>query len=92
MIVALELLWIVVVETVNVAVLAVATTVTAAGTVRVALLFDRLTVAPPVGAGCVRVTVQVLDEFCPTLLGLHAKLDTKTGATRFTVVLAELLL
>ena len=63
MIVALELLWIVVVEAVNVAVLAVATTVTDAGTVNVVLLFVRLTFAPPVGAGCVRVTVQVLDEF-----------------------------
>jgi len=36
--------------------------------------------------------VQVLVEFCPRLLGLHDTLDTRTGATRLTVVLAELLL
>ena len=76
----------------NVAVVAVAATLTDAGTVRVALVFVRLTVAPPVGAGWVRVTVQVLDEFGSRLLGLHERLDTRTGATRVTVELAELLL
>ena len=90
--VALELLGIIPVVTVNVAVVAAAATVTEGGTVRVALLFVRLTPEPAVGAGWVNVTVQVLDEFCPRLLGLHAKLDTNTGATRLTVVLAELLL
>ena len=80
----------VVVVTENVAEVAVAATVTDAGTVRVALLFVRLTLAPPVGAGCVSITVQVLDEFCPRLLGLHDKVDTKTGATRLTLVVAEL--
>ena len=90
--VELELLAMVVVDTVNVFVVVVAAIVTDAGTVKVALVFVRLTLAPPVGAGWVRVTVQVLDEFCPRLLGLHDKLDTSTGATRLTVVLAELLL
>ena len=92
MIVALELLLIVPVVAANVAVVAPTATVTDAGTVKFALLFVRLALAPPVGAGCVSVTVQVLDEFCPRLLGLHDKLDTNTGATRPTVVFAELLL
>ena len=92
MTVALELLVIVVVDTENVPVVAVATTVIDAGTVRVALLFVRETLAPPVGAGWVSVTVQVLEEFCPKVLGLHDRLATSTGATRVTVVLAELLL
>jgi hypothetical protein len=69
-----------------------AATVTDAGTVRVELLFVRATLAPPVGAGWVNVTLQVLEESGPRLAGLQAKEETKTGATRLTVVLAELLL
>ena len=92
MIVELPLLLIVPVVTLNVPVVAVAATVTDVGTVRVELLFDRLTLAPPVGADWVRVTVQVLDEFCPRLLGLQDREETSTAAARFTVVLAELLL
>lgn len=69
-----------------------AATVIEAGTVSVALLFERVTLAPPVGAAWVRVTVQVLEEFCPRLLGLQDKADTETGAARLTVVFAELLL
>jgi hypothetical protein len=49
-IVALELLAIVPVVTVNVPVVAVAATVIEAGTVKVELVFDRVTLAPPVGA------------------------------------------
>ena len=86
------MLLIVPVVTLNVAVVAVAATVTEVGTVKVELLFDRLTLAPPVGADWVRVTVQVLDEFWPRLLGLHDNEDTNTGATRLTVVFLELLL
>ena len=70
----------------------VAATVTDAGTVSVALLFESVTLAPPVGAGCVRVTVHVLEAFGPRLLGAQDTVETDTGATRFTVVLAELLL
>ena len=33
------------------------------------MLFARVTLAPPVGAGWVRVTVQVLEEFGPRLGG-----------------------
>jgi hypothetical protein len=36
--------------------------------------------------------VQVLDELGPRLLGLQESVETSTGATRLTVVLAELLL
>ena len=83
---------IVVVVALNVAVVAVAATVTDAGTVNVAFVFVSATNAPPVGADCVKVTVQVLDPFCPRLVGLHVSDDTSTGATRLTVAFAELLL
>ena len=77
---------------VKVADVAAAATVTEAGTVNVALEFVRVTLAPPVGAGWVRVTVQVLEELAPMLTGLHASDETSTDAARFTVMLAELLL
>ena len=80
------------VVTVKFAEVAAAATVTEAGTVRVALEFDRVTLAPPVGAAWVKVTVQVLEAFGPRLLGLQASEETRTDAARFTVVLAELLL
>jgi hypothetical protein len=91
-IVALELLLTVPVVTVKVPEVAAAATVTEAGTVNVVLVFDKVTLAPPVGAAWVRVTVQVLDEVGPRLLGLHDSAETKIGATRLTIVLAELLL
>ena len=80
------------VVTLKVADVAAAATVTEAGTVNVALEFARLTLAPPVGAAWVRVTVQVLEELAPMLEGLQASDDTSTDAARFTVALAELLL
>jgi len=80
------------VVTVKFADVAAAATVTEAGTVNVALEFARVTLAPPAGAGCVRVTVQVLEELAPMLAGLHASDETSTDAARLTVVLAELLL
>jgi len=82
----------VVVVALKVAMVAAAATVTDAGTVRVVLVFVRVTLAPPVGAAFVSVTVQVLDAFGPKLVGLHAREDTRTEATRLTVALAELLL
>jgi len=82
----------VVVVALKAAVVAAAATVTDAGTDKVALAFVSVTVAPPVGAAFVSVTVHVLDEFGPKLVGLQAREDTSTEATRFTVVLAELLL
>jgi hypothetical protein len=90
--VALELLLIVPVVTVKVLEVVAAATETEAGTVKVALVFDKVRLAPPVGAAWVRVTVHVLDELGPRVLGLHESAETRTGATRLTVVLAELLL
>ena len=92
MIVALKLPLTVVVITLKVDEVAPAGTVVNGGTVRVAFVFVKATFAPPVGAGCVNVTVQVVEEFGPRLARLQASEDTKTGATRLTVVLAELLL
>ena len=73
----------------KVAEVAAAATVSDAGTVSVALVLVRLTVAPPVGAACVRVTVQVLEELGPRLVGLQTREETST-ATRLIVALAEL--
>ncbi len=80
----------VVVVALNVAVVAVAATVTDAGTVSVALVLVSVTAAPPAGAACVKVTVQVLEAFCPRLVGLQASEETNTGATRLMLVFAEL--
>lgn len=74
----------------NVAVVAEAATVTDFATVRVELLLERVTLTPPVGAAWFRVTVQVLDEFGPRLVGLHTRDDTSTGAAKLTLTVAEL--
>jgi hypothetical protein len=74
----------------KVAVVAAAGTETDAGTVRVALVLARVTLAPPAGAAFVRVTVQELEAFGPTDVGLQASDETSTGATSATVALAEL--
>jgi hypothetical protein len=76
----------------KVAEVAAAATVTAAGTVRVALVLVRVMAAPPVGAAWVRVTVQVLEELGPRLVGLQTSEETSTDADRLIVTLAELLL
>jgi hypothetical protein len=73
----------------KVAVVAAANTVTDVGTVRVGLVFVRVTLAPPAGAAFVRVRVHALDEFAPILVGLQASEDTAIEATRLTVVFAE---
>ena len=92
MTVALELLVMAAVVAVNVADVAAAATVTDAGTVRIELVLVRVTLAPPAGAGWVKATVQVVEELGPTLVGEHAREETRTDAARVTVVLAELLL
>jgi len=69
--------------------MAAAATVTEAGAVRSAFVLVRVTAAPPVGAACVRVTVQMLVAFGPRLVGLQASDETST-ATKLTVALAEL--
>ena len=38
------------------------------------------------------MTVQVVEEFCPRLPGLHTRDDTNTGATKLTTAVAEVLL
>ena len=75
----------------KIAVVAPAVTVTEAGTVRETLLLASATLDPPVGAACVRVTVQVLMALCPRLVGLQATPETKTGASRPTLAVWELL-
>ena len=90
--VAFELLLIAAVDTAKLTDVAPAATVTEGATVNVALEFERVTLAPPDGAAWVRLTVQMLEAFGPTLLGLqdNADTDTDADATRFTVVFAEL--
>jgi hypothetical protein len=78
--------------TAKVAVVADAATVTDDGTVSVVFEFVRVTLAPPAGAACVKVTVHVLEEFCPRLDGLQASEETSTGGTRLMLVFVELLL
>jgi hypothetical protein len=74
----------------NVAVADPAATVTEAKTVSEALLLASVTVDPPAGAVCVRVTVQPLTALCPRLVGLHTTPDTSTGASRLIVAVCEL--
>ena len=70
----------------NVAVLAPAATRTLAGTVAAAvLLLERVTVAPPVGAEAVSVTVPVDVPPPITVVGLRVRADNVGG---FTVRLA----
>ena len=88
--VALELLVRDPVVTAKVAEVAAAATVTDAGTVRVELVFDKATLALPLGAGWVKLTVQVLEELDEMLAGLQEREETSAGATRVTLVLAEL--
>jgi hypothetical protein len=71
---------------------AAAGTVTDGATVSVALEFERVTVAPPAGAGWVTVTVQMLEASAPILAGVQVIDETSMGATRLTAVLAEPLL
>jgi hypothetical protein len=76
----------------KVADVAVAATVTEAGTLSVALVLVRVTVAPPVGAVSDKVTVQALEELDPRLVGLQTREETSTDVTMPMVELAELLL
>jgi hypothetical protein len=72
------------------AVVAPADTVTDAGTVSKALLLDTVTVAPPEGAVCVSVTVQLLTPLCPRLVGLQVTPDTSTGANKLIAAVCKL--
>jgi hypothetical protein len=75
----------------NVAVVAPEATVTDAGTVSEALLLARATFEPPEGAAWASVTIHVLTALCPRLVGLHAKVDRRTGASRLMLAVCELL-
>jgi hypothetical protein len=75
---------------VKVADVAPAGTVTDAGTVRAKSVLVKVTITPPVGAAWVRVTVQVLEETGPRLIELQTSEETRTGANRLIVALAEL--
>ena len=78
---------------VKVAELELAATATETGTVSIVLLLAKATLAPPLGAAWFSVTVQVLEEFGPTLVGLQLSEETSTGATRLMVaVRVEVLL
>ena len=57
------------------AVLAPAATVTEAGTVKAAMLLERVMIAPPVGAAPLRVTVQAEVELEPKEVGEQVKLE-----------------
>ena len=70
---------------VNVALVAPAGTVTDAGTVISALLLESVTTMPPVGAACLRVTVQVEDPPVASDVGLQFRLLMPTGT--LTVIL-----
>src|SRR5688572_21824711 len=59
-------------------------------TVRTLLTVDKTTLAPPVGAFLFNVTVQVLEAPGPRVVGLQDRLETRTGAVRLIVALAEL--
>jgi mannose/fructose-specific phosphotransferase system component IIA len=79
------------VATVNVAVLLPATTVTEAGTVAEALLLERETAAPPVGAAALKVRVPVTDVPPVTLAGFTLTDDRATLVAGVIVSAAVLL-
>ena len=71
------------------AVVAPEATVTEAGTPSKALLLDRVTVAPLVGAAWLMVTVQELTAAEARVVGLQAREDTTVGAVRLMVAVFE---
>lgn len=66
-----------------------AATVTAAGMERAVLVLVRVTLTPPAGAAFDNATVQVPVAFDPRLVGLHVSEETRTGAAREIVAVAE---
>src|SRR5215469_2855110 len=77
---------------VKVAVVALAATVAEAGTVNAALLEERETVVPPVGAALESVTVQVLLALDARVVGAHCTEERLTGACKLTVAVWDALL
>ncbi len=74
------------VVTVKFTVVAPAATVTDPGTVSAALVPDRLTSAPPVGAAADSVTVHVDVDVEPKLVGAHCRLETVGRELCVTVI------
>jgi hypothetical protein len=62
------------------------------GAVSTLLTVDTVTLAPPASAFLFKVTVQRLEALGATVAGIQTTPVTWTGATRLTVVFAELLL
>jgi hypothetical protein len=74
---------------VNVAVAEPAATVAATGTVSAAALLDRLTLAPPAGAAWFNVTVQALEEFCASEVGLQLSEEIPIDAAKVILAVLE---
>jgi hypothetical protein len=74
------------VETVKVALVAAAAIVTEDGVDNLVLVFVTVTPAPPVGAAADSWIVQVLEAFCPIVVGLQVNEEIVTGGTRVMVV------
>jgi len=72
----------------NVVVIAPPLIVTEAGAVRVALVFESVTAAPPAGATFDSVIVHVVEAFWPMLAGLQDSDDTPREPRRLTLVVA----
>jgi len=69
-----------------------AATVTVAGTVSAVALLDKVTLAPPDGAACASVMAQLVEELCPTTVGLQLSEESCTGACRHRLAVATVLL
>jgi hypothetical protein len=78
-------------DTLKVALVAAPGTVTLAGTVAIiALLLDRVTTAPPVGARPAKVTVPVDEPPGEMLVGFNETLDKATVTVRAAVLVTPL--
>jgi hypothetical protein len=88
--VELESLAIAAVVALKVAVVAGANTVTEVGTVSAGLVLVSVTLVPAAGVVLVTVTVQRLEPFCPSVVGLQLNEDTAAEAARLMVALPVL--
>jgi hypothetical protein len=70
---------------VKVPVVCPAETFTLAGTITAALLLERVTLAPPEGAGAVKVIVQFADPGAATVPGEQVKDEGSTATVKLTV-------